>query len=318
MFGIQQVDIRRLDIGTLVLIQSILTERSVTAAARSMGISQPAASNALARLRKAFGDPLIVRSQSGMTLTARGAELNDQLAEIVPRIVELTKPTVFDPEKATDMLSLAASDHASLLLIPTVTAQVRDTAPGVRLAVSLVQSGGAGIAALEKAGVDLRLGWLQSLPDSWYTRRLIDDEIGVICRRGARVDSYSSVKDFFLDATHVALSTDRPYYQTLADQMLAKQGLQRKVGVWTTNFTAIPLIVAQSDMVAFFPMSIARMYERFADIQVIKSPFDVGEYNLSMAWHPRIHTDPAYRWLRSKIVEASAMLERQLPHMGAV
>lgn len=313
MSDIQHVNIRRFDVGTLMLIQSILSERSVTVAARVSGISQPAASNALSRLRKAFGDPLMVRGAEGMTLTVRGETLLDQLGEIVPRIEAMTRPASFEPSRATDMLSLAASDHASLLLVPALTERVSRMAPNIRLAVSLVQSGGAGVTALEKAGVNLRLGWLQSLPQSWYIRRLMDDEIGVICRRDAPVDAKSIDKDFFLNAGHVALSTDRPYYQTLADQALARQGLSRRVAVWTTNFTAIPLIVARSDMIAFFPASIARMYEGFADIKVLPSPVEVGDYNLSMAWHPRIHTDPAYRWLRSRIVETASGLGTDRP-----
>ena len=288
-----------------MLVRTILSEGSVTAAARITGVSQPAASNALARCRKAFGDRLIVRGSSGMALTARGRMLLEQLNDVAPRIEAMTRPPEFVPATSTAMMGLASSDHASLLLIPRVTERISRDAPGVRLAVSLVQAGGPDPEKLERAGVDLRLGWLQSLPQSWYTRRLLDDEIGIIVRADADVSAETIDRAFFLRTRHVALATDRPYYQTLADQALARQGIERKVGVWITNFTAIPLIVAQSDMIAFFPMSIARMYQKFADIKVLPSPVEVGSYNVSMAWHPRIHEDPGYRWLRSEISAAA-------------
>lgn len=308
MTNIHEPDISRFEIGTLMLIRTILAERSVTAAARLNGISQPAASNALARCRLAFGDALLVRGPSGMTLTARGRILLDHLIDIVPRVEALTRPSEFVPETSNAMMALAASDHASLLLVPRITSRLSSIAPDIRLAISLVQSGGPDSTQLERAGVDLRLGWLQSLPRSWYMRKLIDDEIGIICRADAEVTAQTIDQDFFLNARHVALATDRPYYQTLADQALARQGLERKVGVWTTNFTTIPLIVAQSDMIAFFPVSIARMYEKFANIKVLPNPVEVGKYNISMAWHPRIHEDPAYKWLRAQIVATSSEL----------
>lgn len=305
MANIHETDISRFDIGTLMLIRTLLAERSVTTAARLHGLSQPAASNALARCRRAFCDPLLVRGPSGMTLTARGRILLDHLIDIAPRIEALTRPAEFVPERSNAMMALAASDHASLLLVPRITSRLSTIAPDIRLAISLVQSGSPDSTILERAGVDLRLGWLQSLPQSWYQRKLIDDEIGIICRADAEVTPETIDQDYFLKARHVALATDRPYYQTLADQALARQGLERKVGVWTTNFTAIPLIVAQSDMIAFFPMTIARMYQKFADIKVLPNPVEVGKYNISMAWHPRIHEDPAYKWLRAQIITAA-------------
>ena len=308
MADITHADIRRFDVGTLLLVRSILAERSVTAAARSAGVTQPAASNALARFRKGFGDALLVRGPSGMTLTPRGVDLLEQLNGIAPLIEAMARPTAFVPEESNDLLAIAASDHASLLLVPSLTDRVRRAAPGVRLAVSLVQAGGSDPDQLERAGVDLRLGWLQSLPQSWYTRRLLDDEIGIICRNDLPIDAKSIDAAFVLETDHVGLSTDRPYYQTLADQALARQGKRRKVGVWVTNFTAIPLIVAQTDMIAFFPVSIARMYQRFADIKVLPCPIPMGSYNLSMAWHPRIHDSEAYKWLRAQIISAAGDL----------
>ncbi|MGV3652343.1 MAG: LysR family transcriptional regulator [Devosia sp.] len=305
---IQQADIRRFDVGTLMLVRTILSEGSITAAARISGVSQPAASNALARCRRAFGDALLVRGPSGMALTARGRILLEQLNDVAPRIEAMTRPPEFVPRTSTAMMALGASDHASLLLIPRLTERITRLAPEVRLAVSLVQAGGSDPERLERAGVDLRLGWLQSLPQSWYTRKLLDDEIGIIVRADAAVTPASIDRAFFLSTRHVALATDRPYYQTLADQALARQGIERKVGVWITNFSAIPLIVAQSDMIAFFPVSIARMYQRFANIKVLPSPVEVGSYNVSMAWHPRIHDDPGYRWLRTQLIAASADL----------
>lgn len=312
MTNIHETDISRFDVGTLMLIRTILAERSVTTAARLSGISQPAASNALARCRRAFGDTLLVRGPTGMTLTARGRILLDQLIDIAPRIEALTRAAEFVPESSNAMMALAASDHASLLLVPKITSRLSKIAPDIRLAISLVQSGGPDSTKLERAGVDLRLGWLQSLPQSWYQRKLIDDEIGIICSADAEVTAETIDQEFFLKTRHVALATDRPYYQTLADQALARQGLERKVGVWTTNFTAIPLIVAQSDMIAFFPVSIARMYQTFANIKLLPNPVQVGKYNISMAWHPRIHEDPAYKWLRAQIIEASNELTGNL------
>src|SRR5690606_8828663 len=141
--------------------------------------------------------------------------------------------------------------------------------PSVRISVSLIQGGQARGVDLEKAGFDLRLGWLQSLPQYWFSRRLVDDGIGVICSAGSGLTAENLTAEAFEKRGHVALATEKPLYQTLADQALGRLGIQRNVVAWTTNFTSIPLMVAGSDLIALFPLSLARLYQGFADIRAL-------------------------------------------------
>jgi DNA-binding transcriptional LysR family regulator len=305
MSNIQPANILRFDVATLVTIRHILAERNLTAAAHLAGITQPAASNTLARVRKVLADPLLVRGRSGLSLTARGELLLSQLDEVVPLLEAMAKPPEFDPATSSTMFNIAASDHASLLLMPRVLRKVRDMAPSVRISVSLIQGGQARGVDLEKSGFDLRLGWLQTLPPYWFSRRLLDDSIGVICSAHSGLTAETFTAEVFQSRGHVALATEKPLYQTLADQALARLGIQRNVVAWTTNFTAIPLMVAGSDLIALFPLTLARLYQGFAGIRAFPSPVPLGEYHITMAWHPRVKDDPAHQWLRSVIIEAA-------------
>jgi DNA-binding transcriptional LysR family regulator len=305
MVDIQSSNILRFDGTTLVTIRHILAERNLTAAAQLAGLTQPAASNALARVRKVLGDPLLVRGRNGLALTPRGELLLAQLEQIVPLLETMAKPPSFDPATSDMLFNVAASDHASLMLMPRVLRKLREEAPHVRISVSLIQGGQARGVDLEKAGFDLRLGWLQALPQYWYSRRLVDDQIAVICAASSGLSEKTLTPEMFEKLGHVALATERPLYQTLADQALARLGIQRNVVAWTTNFTAIPLMVAGSDLIALFPLSLARLYQGFADIRVLPSPVPLGEYHITMAWHPRVKDDPAYQFLRAIIIDAA-------------
>lgn len=302
------MSIMRTDVGTLAVLQAILASASLSIGARRMGISQPAASNALARMRKITGDPLIVRSGAQMSPTARGIDLLEQLNELLPRLEALAHKPEFLPAEARGMLPIAASDHASLLLLPEALKRIRAQAPNLRISVSLIQPGGTASLEMERTGIEMRLGWMQSLPQSWYMKRLVDDGIAIIASADSPITAETIDVAYVARSGHVALATDRPYYQTLADQALAKHGIQRTVAVWTTNFTAIPLLVQNTDLIAFFPASLARMYQNMAAIKILPCPITVGEYHISMAWHPRLQNDGAYRWLREQLTLAAADL----------
>lgn len=301
-----KIDFIRFDIATLLMVHRVLETRNLSHAARELGISQPSISNGMKRVRKTFGDPLITRGKQGMMLTSRGEILLEQLRDVVPKLAEIAQPAEFDPATSNDLFHIATSEHAGLVLVPEIIKLVRVAAPNVRIAVTIVH-GGQSIDH-DRPEHNLRLGWLATLPQYWTARRLIDDEIVVICGDSAPYHHATFGPDDFASAKHVAAVTEAPRYRSIADKTLGKAGLKRDVAAWATSFTSIPLIVENTDLIALCPLSLALRYRKFADLKIMKVPADLGEYYINMAWHPRLNADPGYVWLRMMIVKAAAKI----------
>lgn len=288
----------------LSALQMVLAERSVGKAARRFGLSQPAMSNALARMRIAFGDPLLVRMRSTMALTARGQELLEQLEALLPQLEQLARPAQFDPMTSRVQFRVAATDYAALMLAPRIIRLLRKEAPGASLIMSTVQNREIDIENSDEH-FDLRIGWLASPPQSWYIRKILDDEIVVIAGIGNERVGDTLTREEFASMEQVAIRTRQPLYHSRIDQVLLDSGMRRNIAAWMSNFSAVPFVVAQSDLIAVFPASLARLYAPVAGIRIVEPPFPLEGLNISMAWPASVHHDAAHRWLRAKIVECA-------------
>lgn len=282
----------------LSALEVLLTERSVSRAARRMGLSQPAMSNALARMRIAFDDPLMERSREGLVLTPRAESLLAQLKVLVPQLDLLGRPDGFAPSEATTVFHIAITDHASLLLMPDVLEQVHQEAPRVRLITSTLRSRQSEGDELEAGGFDLRVGWMKTLPPHWRSRKLMDERLVVIGRRSNPALQGPLTLERFLELDHLALAADRPMFQNIVDSTLARQGLERRITASISHFTLLPFLIAKSSAIAMFPERLAQAFSRLTDIVVLEPPIAFDPFNISMAWHPRVQQDAAHRWLR--------------------
>lgn len=310
MAEIRLHNISKLDIGMLTALQMVLAERSVGKAARRFGLSQPAMSNALARMRIAFGDPLLVRTRSTMALTARGQELLEQLETLLPQLEALARPAEFDPATTRAQFRVAATDYAALMLAPGIIRRLREEAPDASVIVSTVQNREIDIENGEEQ-FDLRIGWLAAPPQSWYIRKIRDDEIVVIAGTANAHLGDSLSAEQFASLGHVGIRTRQPLHHSRMDQVLLDNGVRRNIAAWMSNFAAVPFVVAQSDLIAVFPASLARLYGPIAGIRILEPPFPLEGLNISMAWPASVHHDAAHRWFRAKVVESAGGLSDQ-------
>lgn len=306
MSSISGNPISKLDLGMLVALEIMLRERSVSKAARSVGLSQPAMSNALARMRDMFGDALLVRSDSRMVLTERGERLLDQLGDLVSQIETLADPTRFDAASSRAAFRIAMTDHAGATVMPKVFQAAADEAPAVTIHAQTMPSREIDPQENEAGIVDLRLGWIRALPANWYARTLFEEELVVI---GAEDnDALHEAMDVphFLMLPHIALAAERPMFQNLTDQALSAAGYARNVVGTLSHFSMVPFIVAEGKQVAMFPRRLAEYYRPWAKLKIIAPPFDFERFSVSIAWHPRVHNDPAHRWLRGLIIRCAS------------
>jgi DNA-binding transcriptional LysR family regulator len=299
------VKLTGIDLNLLVALGALLEERSVTRAGRRLGLSQPAMSHALARLRELFDDPLLVRTQRGLAPTPRAEALGVSVAAALADLQRaLSAGEEFDPRSSTSTFCLAASDYSETVLLPGLIERLATRAPGVSLDVRSL--GELPVAGLESGRIDGVVGpAFMELPESMYRQPLFEDDFVCIARRGhPEIDGTLSM-DAFLRARH-AVTTMRPGTRAALDEVLAARGACRNVALRVPHFLVAPLAVAHSDLISTVARRVAAAVAAPLGLQVLPHPCPPPPFGIVQIWHERTHRSPAHRWLRSLLAETAA------------
>lgn len=303
-----------LDLNLLLVLDALLTERHVTRAGRRVGLTQPATSRALARLREHFKDPLLIRDGNALLPTTRAEQLADQLALALAGLAEaLSDPTPFDPKTARLTLSIAAADYAQFVALPPLIAHLQQVAPGVDLVVK--DLGATPVAeALAEGRIDLALAprpGSARLPRRGaevfdegahlFRRHLFDERFVCLVRRDhPRVKKRLTLETFV--ALPHAFIAPRGTPGGIVDDALAALGRERRVAVMLQSFLVAPWLIAQSDLVITLAERLAKALSTTLPLQVYPPPLPLPPFAIEVIWHERRHRDPAHRWLRGELV----------------
>jgi|SRR5690606_1760557 len=298
-------NIAKLELRALFALEALLRDRSVSKAAQRIGLSQPAMSHMLARLRRTFGDDLLVRGRDGFVLTEHGQRLLAHVTHLAPQIELLGRADQFVPGESDTTFRLACTDHAAGVLLPPLQRMLAESAPRATLKVLSVHSRRLDMNHLEATRFDLLVGWFQVLPADWHVRKLLEERLVVISGANNKAIGDELDVDTFLSLKHVVLSPDERTAQNMAEMTLAAHGLQRKIGALVSNFSATPFVVLESPLIAMVPAALAARYAGLPGLRVHEPPLKFPPFAVSMAWHPRVHDEPGHRWLRSIIVDAA-------------
>jgi len=292
------------DLNLLVAFDALLSERNVTRAGAAVGLSQPAMSNALSRLRALFDDPLFVRNAGRMEPTARAATLAEPVRGALLQLqAALEGAGPFDPATARRRFVLASADYTELLLLPPLVARIRAAAPHVDVAFRDANRLSAR-AVLEAGEADLVLvPFTEGLTDL-RSAAVLRDGFVTIARRGHPAFAKRLTLKRFLELPHILVSVEGEG-TSLLDNVLAARGLKRRIAVTVPHFTAAPFVVAASDAVATVPRRIARRLENAARLAIYDPPLAIEGVTLHAIWHRRHDADPAHRWLRDQIMQAA-------------
>lgn len=289
------------DLGLLLTLDALLQEGHVTRAAERLGLSVPAASHALARLRARLGDPLLVRSGRTMVLTPRAEAMRPQVRSLVEearRVLASAAP--FSPATLERTFTIFATDHALLVLGPAIDRLVRAEAPGVSLHYlpsivddwKLVRDGTA----------DLSICLPGLFPPEFRTASLLTERFVCVVRDGHPRVKASMPLDTWLTLDHVVVSPlGKP---SAVDQVLATRGLSRRIRVVVPYFAAALHLVAAGDDVLTVSASAVRAWSA-PGLRVLEPPVELPTYSVNLLWHPRLEQDPANRWLRDLLVRAA-------------
>ncbi|VVE45137.1 transcriptional regulator [Pandoraea morbifera] len=299
------VDFKGVDLNLLVTLDALLAQRNVTHAAQRLGLSQPAVSAQLARLRQVFGDPLLIPADSGrgMVASARALALVAPLRAALKdlELVVRARPG-FDPLTDVRRFVIAASDNAT----STIGISLLERLPlvaGDGVQVAFVHARQTDIAArLESGEVDVLIGSERMVPPTMRGRKLLDETFVMAQRKGHPRGKRKLTLAAYCTLRHVLVSTSGGSFFGFVDEQLQTMGRSRAVAVSVQTFTVVPELLYRSDYVCTMP---ARLATRCADrLDAFALPFDQPGFSLSAAWHPRNHHDPAVAWLRAQLIDA--------------
>lgn len=303
------VHLERLDLNLLVALRALLAERHVTRAARAVGLTQPAMSHALARLREALGDPLLVRSGAGMVPTARAEAMRAPLERALEDLASaVAPPAPFDPARASRRFHLAASDYVELVMLPALLARVRDEAPGIDLRVTNYDA--KTTRDLGDGKLDLAIGFRGATAGAspgLYTQRLFGDRFVCVVREGHPRVGKRLTLDTFLELPH-ALVSPRGESGGIVDDALALQGKRRRVAAEIPHFLVAPYVIRETDLVLTLAERVARIFVPALGLRQLPPPLELPSFSMVLLWHERQHADPAQRWLRDLVVEVARAL----------
>ena len=283
-----------------------MEELSVSRAAKRAGLSQPAMSNALARLRAVFADPLFNRTARGITPTPRALELASPVRAGLAQLRSAfdAQPS-FDPATSTRSFRMAMTDYSQFRVLPELLKRLGKVSPHLQIVVRRHDHVFiAPEADLRSGAVDAALGLFpeeSGLDPGTKSCDLFTEEAVCIFRRGNPLLEGRFTLRQYASASHAA-----PFgpsdVRGFADILLAEHGLRRRLQVITPDFLTLPFLVAGSDLVAVVPDGLAVHFRRFLPIETRKVPLPLPKFRMRLLWHEHSENDPAHKWLRAELL----------------
>jgi len=286
-----------IDLNLLTSLDALLEERNVTRAARRLGVSQPAVSHALRRLRDLLGDELLVRTKTGMAATPRALELRPavrvalEAAETVLRAAP-----AFDPATADRTFTVLMADQAAFLLLPPLLERLGREAPGI--CIESRPASADGVAA----DLDLAIGVFRDAPAGVRDEPLWREDFACVLRKGSAAARGAFDRKRYLALPHL-LVAPRGVPGSPLDDMLARAGERRRIALTVPHFLVAPHVVATTDLVWTAPASLARAFTGLLPLVLRDPPLRLDGFTIAMRWHARLDRDPGLAWLRGVLRE---------------
>lgn len=290
-----------IDIRLLQVFDAVYKNRSVSEAAVSLDLGQPAVSVALSKLRHHFGDPLFVRTSNGMEPTPFGEGLVRPVRGVLEALdVVIGHQNHFDPATSRRLFRICMTDISQLVLLPKLWEILRESAPGIRIDVLPLS---ADIARMLESGeADLALGLMPQLEAGFYQNVLFSQKFAcMVSARHPRIQKELRLEQYASE-NHAVVSSSGAA-PLILDQEIARFGLTRKVSLNIPSFIGAALVVEHTDLILTIPERLADVLKGRADVRVFPVPFQLPPYDVKQHWHERFHNDPGSQWLRRAITE---------------
>src|SRR5215510_9252 len=301
--------IEQLDLTQIRLLAELSRSHSVSRAAQRIGISQSAASHALAKLRRQLDDPLFTRTRHGFQPTPYGVRLCDASCEAMDVLVAgLTSRQQFDPLTTTRVFRFFMNDIGQTVFLPPLLQFLKKNAPGASARVLPVPLDNPG-AALSSGEVDFAAGFFNNLTTGFFKNLVFRERYVCIVRSGHPKFRTGMTLEAFKTAEH-ALADATGMAHSVIDRFLAKHRVRRNVVLRVPGLHVLPMIIANSDLVAVIPSRLAQAFVPRVPIKVLPPPVAMAAFDVCIHWHERYHHDPAIRWMRRAFVDLFARERR--------
>ena len=299
------MDLEDIDLNLLVVFNRLLAERSVSRVADKLGLSQPAVSNALARLRKLTGDPLFLRTSQGMEPTPFAQQMAAPIVQALGMIHgAVNQRSWFEAATARRAFTVGMTDIGEIYFLPKLMETLARDAPGVSM--STVRNAAVNLRDEMEAGhIDLAIGLLPQLKAGFYQRLLFRQRYVCMFRQGHALDKRRLSLAEFSSAQHVVVVSEGTGHGKV-DELLARAGVARKVVLTVPHFVAVGHILQHSDMVATVPERLAQALVGPFGLACVKHPAPLPEIAIKLFWHAKYQKDPANEWLRNLVFRLHA------------
>jgi DNA-binding transcriptional LysR family regulator len=307
----------KIDLHLIRVLNTVLTERSVSRAAIRLGMYQPAVSAALRRLRDLAGDPLLVRSGPGMVPTDAGLRMIEPSASILRAAeVMFSDARGFDPSSAKSVFSLAASDYLDPLFLPQLVAQIKSQAPNCRIEMRALSPESNYRNHLAQGEIDIVIGNWASPPDDLHMGRLFGDEVVCLVSREHPAVRRGWDAQSWLEAEHIAPTPTHLGAKGVIDDHLESLGLQRNIMARCPHFGLIPAMVASSLLVLTTGRQYCERYSEVLPLKIVPCPIEFPRMMYYQLWHERSHASNSAKWLRERVKAVAMALRKEEPKNG--
>lgn len=313
------VNLAGMDLNLLLVFDAVMSTRNATRAGERIGMSQPAVSNALNRLRHTMRDDLFVRGAEGMRPTARALELEMPIRRALASIENALDPIAFDPKTATRTFTIATADYVAMTLLPYIAEYITQEAPGIN--VHTVPIEGRLYEKLDHQEADYGLMPLADIPDRFGRRQIAEDHFVCMMRKDHPLARYK--KEIPIEAYAAArhlLVTPRGDAHGFVDEQLAEMGLSRRIVMTINHFGSAPMLITSSDMIVTVPSRMADKCCQYFDVHIVPSPVSPPASFIGgmLVWHKRLTNHPAHIWFQDLVARAGHDLEKYGLKTGAM
>jgi DNA-binding transcriptional LysR family regulator len=296
------MELSDIDLNQLVLFRHLMTERRVSKVAEKLGLTQPAVSNTLAKLRRQFNDELFVRTPAGMVPTPFAEQLAGPVAQALALIhAGLNPQGSFEASREQRALTIGMTDIGEIVFLPALVERLRREAPGVALSTVRISADSLR-EDMESGRVDLAIGPLPQLKAGFFQRRLFEQRYVCLFRKGHPLDRRRlSLADFRAAEHLVIVSAGTGHAQV--EERLRRQGVQRTVRLTIPHFVSVGHLLQRSDLVATVTERLAESLAAPFGLSWRPHPVDLPPVAINVFWHAKVHRSPAHQWLRGVVFE---------------
>jgi DNA-binding transcriptional LysR family regulator len=296
------MELSDIDLNQLVLFQQLMVERRVSKVAENLGLTQPAVSNTLAKLRRQFGDDLFVRTPTGMMPTPFAEQLAEPIGYALGMIHSgLNQASRFDPASVKRAVTIGMTDIGEIVFLPALVERLRQEAPGVSL--STVRTTATNLREDMEAGkVDLAVGPLPQLKAGFFQRRLFRQRYVCLFRKGHALDRRRITLADFKAAEHLVIVSAGTGHGKV-DELIRRAGVERSTRLTVPHFVSVGHILRRSDMVATVTERLAESLVEPFDLTFRPHPVDLPEIAINVFWHAKVHRSPVHQWLRGMVFD---------------